>query len=79
MRYNVSYLSLYLQYEERIWQMADGYSQIHHNSSSFDFDIWRGRTKMDNLSRWDISRSLHFGLGSVSCQRQQERRIVWEH
>ena len=38
-----------------------------------------GGTKMDNLSRWDISRSLHFRLGSISCQRQQERRIIWEH
>ena len=67
------------RYEERIRKMADGYSQVYHNSSNIDINIRRCRTEMDNLSWWDISRGLYIGVGIVSCQGQKGRRMIWEH
>lgn len=42
---------LYLQYEERTWKMAYGYSQIYHYRCCADLHIWRRAREVDNI-RW---------------------------
>lgn len=40
---------VYLQHEEGIWKMADGYCQVYGYGSCIIFYLWRLRGKVDNI------------------------------